>query len=168
MNFPFFFFFCFWLVLNIFAQLRHLAIFLLATWRTWNSRSVVLLIPVLVLFVVPRWNATPQHAFTFPSFRSRLPFRLAAVEVSLVRFGTLGLICISFYLCLCLCLRLCLCSGLQHNLSLARGKRFIMFVRWFLLRFVCFSACCDSIRFDAMRFDCRLISCYQTSPVNHR
>lgn len=121
---------------------------------------LVVLIPVLVLFVVPLWNA-PQQAFTFAAFLDLLSSRLGSVEAqfSLVQHNFdlvwFGLV---FF---------CLCSGLQHNLSLARGKRFIMFVcsfvpsfvRWF----VCLFACCDSIRFD-----CRLISCYQTSPVNHR
>lgn len=42
---------------------------------------LVVLIPVLVLFVVPLWNA-PQQAFTFAAFLDSL--RLGSAEVSSV------------------------------------------------------------------------------------
>lgn len=41
---------------------------------------LVVLIPVLVLFVVPLWNA-PQQAFTFAAFLNLLSPRLGSVEV---------------------------------------------------------------------------------------
>lgn len=133
-----YFFFFFWLVLNICSagiwpffstsrgELGILAVVLL-----------VVLIPVLVLFVVPLWNA-PQQAFTFAAFLDLLSPRLGSVEAqfSLVQHN-FGLVCFGLVF-------FCLCSGLQHNLSLARGKRFIMFVcsfvpsfvRWFVCLFV--------------------------------
>lgn len=86
--------FFFWLVLNIcsagiwpfFAtscgELGILAVVLL-----------VVLIPVLVLFVVPLWNA-PQQAFTFAAFLDLLSSRLVSVDVqfSLVQHN-FGLVC---------------------------------------------------------------------------
>lgn len=90
----FYFFFFFWLVLNICSagiwpffstsrgELGILAVVLL-----------VVLIPVLVLFVVPLWNA-PQQAFTFAAFLGLLSSRFGSVEAqfSLVQHN-FGLVC---------------------------------------------------------------------------